>query len=108
MLNTTVLCIYYALNIRSDEDLRVYGLPITGKEILFALRQFGRITYTLNDIPKVDISHLQQEHSERIRYVMFYRHSEKQISQINDNMSGRQIFYESEDWLVYDLEKDFE
>ena len=90
---------------RSDEDLRVYGQPITGKEIMFALRQFGGATNTLNDIPKVDINNLQQEHSERIRYVMFYRYSEKQKSEINDNISGLKIFYESEDWLVYDLEK---
>jgi hypothetical protein len=94
-----------ALNVRSDEDLRVYGRPITKNEILFALRQFGGVTNTLNDIPKVDINNLQQNHSERIRYVMFYRYSEKQKSEINVNMSELKIFYESEDWLVYDLEK---
>jgi 4-amino-4-deoxy-L-arabinose transferase-like glycosyltransferase len=102
------LYLLYALNVRSEEDIRVYGQPITEKEILYALRQFGGITHTLNDIPKVNINHLQDEHAGKIRYAMFYRYSEKQKSQIKDNISRHQIFYESADWLVYDLAKGVE
>jgi hypothetical protein len=97
------LYLLHTLNVRSEEEIRVYGRPITSKEVLFALKQFGWTTNTLNDIPKVDINKLHRENSKKIRYVMFYRYSEKQKSQINDNISGHHIFYESEDWLVYDL-----
>ena len=37
---------------------------------------------------------------------MFYRYFEKQRAQIKNLMSGYKVFYESGEWVVYDLNMD--
>jgi len=97
------LYLLHVLNIRSEEDIRTYGGPITEHEILYALRQFGSIETTDSNIPQVDIDLLQVKYQEKLRYVMFYRYSEKWKLQIKEKMSGYHAMYESRDWVVYDL-----
>ena len=88
---------------RSEEDIRVYGRPITKNEMMYALRQYGGIEFTQEGVPKVNIVLLRQGHLKNLRYVMFYRYFKDQRSQIKINMSEYEIFYESSDWIVYDL-----
>ena len=100
------LYLLHALNVKSEEDIRTYGEPITLHEILYALRQFGSIETTDSSIPQIDIDLLQAKYQKKLRYVMFYRYSGKWKSQIKEKMSGYQAFYESRDWVVYDLTKE--
>ena len=97
------LYLSHALNMRSEEDIRVYGRPITQHEMMYALRQYGGIQFTQEGIPKVNVMLLRQGHLKNLRYVMFYRYFKDQRSQIKINMSEYEIFYESSDWIVYDL-----
>jgi 4-amino-4-deoxy-L-arabinose transferase-like glycosyltransferase len=97
------LYLSYALNVRSEEDVKVYGRPITEREILYALKQYGEAKLTRDGIPKNDIEFLRQDHPKNLRYVMFYRYFEDQRSQIKKGMAKYKILYESNDWIVYDL-----
>jgi hypothetical protein len=99
------LYLSHALDVRSEKDIRVYGLPITLHELLYALRQYGAIEFTQKRIPKVDLSQLQLDHTGKLRYLMFYRYFDEQKSQIKEKVTGYKVFYESMDWLVYDLTK---
>ena len=94
---------FVVANMRSEKDIRVYGRPITYGGILYALRQYGSAEYTQEGTPKVNIELLRQDHPKNLRYVMFYRYFKDQRSQIKINMSEYEIFYESSDWIVYDL-----
>ena len=98
-----LLYLSHALNIKSEIDIREYGVPITSSEILYALRQYGNREFTQKGIPKVDISHLQLEYAGKLRYIMFYRYLSDQRYHIKKTMSEYKIFYESSDWIVYDL-----
>ena len=95
----------YALGVRSEEDIRTYGSPISAQEILYALRQFGLTEATEHGIPKIEIDHLLQKHKEKLKYVLFYRYSEAQKSKIKEKVLEYQTIYESADWIVYDLTK---
>jgi hypothetical protein len=97
------LYLSHALNMRSEEDIRVYGRPITQHEMMYASRQYGGIEFTQEGIPKVNVMLLRQDHLKNLRYVMFYKYFKDQRSQIKINMSEYEIFYESSDWIVYDL-----
>ncbi len=97
------LYLLYAMNVRSKGEIRVYGKPITSTEILYALGQFGTAEFTQGEIPKINIQVLRQNQLKNLRYVMFYRYFEDQRSQIKSGMSAFKIFYESGDWIIYDL-----
>jgi hypothetical protein len=97
------LYLSHALNVRSEKDIREYGLPITSNEVLYALRQYGAIEFTQKSIPKVDLSQVQLDHTGKLRYIMFYRYFSDQSYNIKESMSEYKIFYESSDWIVYDL-----
>jgi hypothetical protein len=99
------LYLSHALNMRSEKDIREYGRPITLHELLYALRQYGGVGFTQKGIPKVDIPNLQLDHAGKLRYLMFYRYSDEQKSQIKKKVTGYKVFYESMDWIVYDLTK---
>ena len=100
------LYLLYALNMRSEEEIRIYGKPIIRQEILYALRQFGWVEMTKSGIPKkIDVDGLQFNHPGNFRYVTFYKYTEAQKSLIKERVSGYQTIYESVDWLVYDLNK---
>jgi 4-amino-4-deoxy-L-arabinose transferase-like glycosyltransferase len=93
----------YALGVKSEEDIRTYGRPITEREMLYALRQYGNVILTQDGIPKNDIELLRQDHPKKLRYYMFYRYFEDQRSQIKTSMGKYKTLYESNDWIVYDL-----
>ena len=100
------LYLSYALNMRSEEEIRIYGRPIIRHEILYALRQFGWVEMTKNGIPKkIDADGFQFNYQGNFRYVTFYKYTEAQKSLIKERVSGYQMIYESVDWLVYDLNK---
>ena len=99
------LYLSHVFNVRSEEDIRTFGEPITPWEILYALRQFGNVESTEGGIPKVVIDRLQSKYQGKLRYVLFYRYSEEQKPQINEKISEYQAIYESKDWVVYDLTK---
>jgi hypothetical protein len=97
------LYLSYVLGVRSEDDIRVHGQPITEKEILYAVRQYGTVKLTKDGIPKNDIEFLRQDQPKRLRYIMFYRYFEDQRSQIKTSMAKYKTLYESNDWIVYDL-----
>ena len=92
-----------ALTDKSKDDIKKYGKPITKQEMLYALRQHGFMEFTNGDIPKFKLDQLELTHQETIKYVMFYRYYKNQRSQIKNLMTEHKIFYESDDWIVYDL-----
>tara|TARA_B100000315_G_scaffold187541_1_gene177144 strand:+ start:751 stop:954 length:204 start_codon:yes stop_codon:yes gene_type:complete len=63
------------------------------------------VDYPRDNAPRVDIGHLQLKHQGKLRYVLFYRFSERQKLQIKEKISEYQTIYESKDWVVYDLTK---
>jgi len=97
------LYLSYVLGVRSEDDIRIYGKPISQREILYALRQNGTVKLTQDSFSNSDIEILRQDQPKKLRYIMFYRYFEDQRSQIKTSMAKYKISYESNDWIVYDL-----
>ena len=71
--------------------------------MLYALRQYGFMHFTQGDIPNFKLDQFLQTPQGSLRYVMFYRYYDNQKSEIKNLMPGHKVFYESDDWIVYDL-----
>ena len=97
------LYLLYLFNIKSENYVRLHGRPITKQELFYSLGQFGSVELTQGGIPKMNIELLRQDKPKNLRYVMFYKYSEEQKFQIKQKIPGYQVYYESNDWLVYDM-----
>ena len=99
------LYLQHILNLKSEDDMRVYGDPIVTQEVMFSLRQYGVAENTLDDTFEINLEELQLKHKKKLRYVMFYRYLDTQKLWIKKSLSKYQAIYESPDWMIYDLEK---
>ena len=86
-----------------EKEIRDLGNPITLQEVLFALRQFGKIHITDGEVPSLDPIYLQKEFGNNLHYMIFYKYNARQRDTIKNKMNKIPLMYHSEDWLVYEM-----
>jgi len=96
----TLYLLHY-LKILSDDQVRArVSRPIVPPVILYALRQFGEVTYVTKPL-RVDVDHLQEKYQGNLRYILFYLFGDQYG--IPSGLKEYQQIYRSHEWTVFDL-----
>jgi hypothetical protein len=94
----------YFAGLLSKEQIRLRSLPVRPLELLGRLKTYGDVEWTLSGTaPEVDVEKIQTRYQGHLRYLMFYRFTEEDKTQIKNRIEGYKLIYESVNWLVYDL-----
>jgi len=94
----------YFAGLLSKEQIRSRSLPARAPELLGRLKTYGDLEWTVSGTTlEVDVEKIQARYQGHLRYLMFYRFTEKAKAQIKNRIEGYKLIHESPNWLVYDL-----
>jgi hypothetical protein len=69
-----------------------------------ALKQYGVCEWIKSGrAPDINIQEIELSYKKNLRYLMFYRFTEKTKAVIKSQIIGSKLIYDSSTWLIYDL-----
>ena len=104
--NRTAKLMYFA-GLLSKNEIRLQSDPLVPIELMIALKQYGVCEWIKSgSTPDINIQEIELRFKNNLRYLMFYRFTEKTKAVIKNRIIDSKLIYDSSSWLIYDLALD--
>lgn len=101
--NRTAKLMYFS-GLLSKNEIRLQSDPLVPIELMIALKQYGVCEWIKSGrAPDINIQEIELSYKKNLRYLMFYRFTEKTKAVIKSQIIGSKLIYDSSTWLIYDL-----